>query len=265
MASLPEMMSCGCWLLQYRQDLDPAVAEAYWSAGHGDIVASTPGNREYRQLHFSREDHGFWPVGDGLGATIPADWRMDGMPEVALGRALPSLDSARAMRAIFVDEQNAFERTLAHLTGPGGSRWFTGAHRDDVGVRAVVLLRRRYGLRPGAFRRFVHDELGPALLAGGATEVRTHVFLPGTRFLWWTPGLKHDNPPHRRYAAAVVIGAGDRDGLDRVIHSREVAATARAQTANCTGLHAYAVTTTVPRVIEGRLCATGDARTTVAV
>jgi hypothetical protein len=254
----PVKVSSGCWLLWFRADLDPAVADAYWEGGHGDIVAAGPGKREYRQHHFSRDDHGFWPAPAGIGTRIPADWRLDGMPEVALGNVLPSFALVTATAKIFVDEQNAFERMLAQFTGPRGGRWFTGPHQDEVGVRMVVLIRRRRGVRLGKFRHFVHEVLAPALLTAGAQEVRSHVFLPGSHLLWMTPGLAHDNPPHRRYSAAIVIGAADRADLMRILHSPRVASTQDAQARHCVALHAYAVDRTVPRVIEHQLVTTSN-------
>ena len=249
-----EPVTSGCWLLSFRGDLDPAYADAYWEGGHGDVVAANPGTREYRQHHFSPDDHGFWPAPARLGTRIPADWRLDGMPEVTFGRSFPRVGMIRATAKIYLDEQNAFERMLAQFTGPRGGRWFTGPHQHDLGARAVVLIRRRHGLRPGSFRRFVHDKLAPALLVGGALELRSYVLIPWTRWLWITPGLTHENPAHRRYAAAIVIGAADRAGIDRVLHSPQVVATHDAQIRHCVGLHAYAVTRTVPRVLEHDRC-----------
>jgi len=95
--------------------------------------------------------------------------------------------------------------------------------------------------------------LGAALdQAPGVTELRTHAFLPYSRFAWPTPGVAHDNPPHRRYHAAVVIGAADRDALDAALRSPTVQATGEAQAKHCLALHAYAVEQTVAVVQDAR-------------
>jgi hypothetical protein len=108
------------------------------------------------------------------------------------------------------------------------------------------------------FKAFVHGVLGPALARSeGALEVRTHVFLPYSRWVWHTPGVTHDNPPHRRYHAVVVVGATSRDALERVLGSSEVSATAEAQAQNCVALHAYAVEETVTVVEDGAVGSAG--------
>ncbi len=253
----------GCWLLWLRADLDRDEARAYWRGPHAELVGGVGGIEEYRQLHFSARDHGFWPGGAGVGTRVPADWRVDGMPEVTFSRSVPSPGAAfNAVRHVFPDEANAFDRVLGLMAGPGGGRWFgvgSGGPADGGGVappghgvtppeltRAVVLIRRRPGIRLGTFRAFVHGTLGPALAqADGAAEVRTHAFLPYSWLLWRTPSVAHDNPVHRRYNAAVVVGAADRAALDAVLGSPEVSATGAAQAAHCVALHAYAVEETV--------------------
>lgn len=120
----------------------------------------------------------------------------------------------------FPDECNILDRTLAHATGPAGGRWHLSHETAGVGARAVVSIRRRPGLRRGAFRSFVHDGLGASLARSPhTTEVRTHVFLPYLGLAWPTPGVAHDDPPHRRHHAAILIGAADRLQLERGLGS----------------------------------------------
>ena len=83
-------------------------------------------------------------------------------------------------------------------------------------------------------------------------ELRTHAFLPYTEALWWTPGVAHDNPPHRRYHAAIVLGAANRGALDATIASPEVTVTQDDQAANCLALHTYAVDNTYAVVRDGQ-------------
>ena len=61
-----------------------------------------------------------------------------------------------------------------------------------------------------------------------------------------TPGVSHDNPPHRRYHGAVVLGTGTRAELDDVIASPDVTAAVKDQHVICTAVHAFAVDRTVP-------------------
>jgi hypothetical protein len=195
-----------------------------------------------------------------VGATVPSDWRVDGMPEVEFDSPLGSvLTLGPAVRSVFPDEANAFERVLCHLSGPRGGRRGRDAADEDIGARAVVLIRRRPGVHRRAFGRFVHETLARGLSAAAATlELRTHVFMPYSRLAWPTPSVAHDNPPHRRYHAAVVLGAPDRAALDEVLGAPSVNATRDAQREHCVALHAYAVEETVT-VVERR---TGGDRTT---
>jgi hypothetical protein len=250
----PTPRTTGCWLQWLRADLPREQARAYWRGPHARLVARVPGLDEYRQHHFSPRDHGFWPGPEGLGTSIPADWRIDGMPEVAFAGPLAPLRAlGPEVWAVYGDESKFIDRILPNLTGPGGGRWFRSGHDEDVGARAVVLVRRRADVGFRAFRSFVHDVLGAALdRTPGVLELRTHAFLPYTRVVWWTPGVAHDNPPHRRYHAAIVVGASDREGLDAVIASPEVGATRDAQAACCLALHAYAVDDTYAIVRDGR-------------
>lgn len=246
--------STGCWLLWLRADLPRDDARSYWRGPHARYAAQVPGIYEYRQLHFSAEDHGFWPGPGEIGTAIPADWRADGMAEVAYSSAVPPLASVMtAIRVVFPDECNLFDRTLAHATGAAGGRWHLSQDTAEVGARAVVLIRRRPGLRRGRFSSFVHDILGVSLARSPeTTELRTHVFLPYFRLAWPTPGVAHDNPPHRQYHAAIVIGAADRSALQRALDSHKVAATLNTQAAHCLALHAYAVQETVGVVLGGQ-------------
>jgi hypothetical protein len=108
-------------------------------------------------------------------------------------------------------------------------------------------------VRPGAFKAFLHDELGGALARAPQTlELHTHSFLRYSRLAWPTPGVAHDNPPHRRYHGAIVIGTASRAELDELLRSRELGATQRAQAHHCVALHAYAVEETFVVVEDGR-------------
>jgi hypothetical protein len=244
----------GCWLQWLRADLPREEARAYWRGPHARLVAAVPGLDEYRQHHFSPTDHGFWKAPPGVGTTVPEDWRIDGMPEVAFaGPLAPILALGPRVWAVYGDESRFIDRILANLTGPGGGRWFRSGRDEEVGARAVVLIRRRRDVRFTTFRSFVHGTLGPALdRAPGTLELRTHVFLPYTKLAWWTPGVAHDNPPHRRYHAAIVLAAADREALDAIIASPGVGATGDAQAAHALALHAYAVDETYTFVRDGR-------------
>jgi hypothetical protein len=231
------------WL---REDLPRETASAYWAGPHAAIVRRLPTLIEYVQHHFSATDHGFWPASERVGTQIPASWRVDGFPEVRFSSTAAALLTPLHMREVFFDEQNVFDRVLGQPTGPGGGRWWTDGVDDAVGQRVALLLRRRRGVRGRAFRRFVHERIGPALHAAGAQDLRTYTFLPWSRFMHTTPGVSHENPPGRRYHGAVVFGTINRAAVDDLLGSADVAALVADQHTALTAVHAFSVERSVP-------------------
>jgi hypothetical protein len=235
--------------LMLREDLPRQAASDYWAGPHGEIVKrGLPGVIEYVQHHFSPTDHGFWPATRMVGTQIPASWRLDGYPELRFKNTAAALTTSLHMREVFFDEQNVFARVLAHPSPPGGGRWWTDAFDDAVGHRVALLLRRRRGVRGGAFRRFVHERIGPALLAAGARDLRTYAFLPYSRFVNATPGVAHDNPADRRYHGLANLGLDDRAAVDALLASPQVAAIVADQHTVLTAVHAFSVERSVPVV-----------------
>ena len=231
------------WL---REDLPRETASAYWAGPHAQIVGRMPGLIEYVQHHFSVTDHGFWPSSEGVGTQSPANWRVDGFPELRFKSTASALTTPLHMREVFFDEQNVFERVLGQPTGPGGGRWWTEGFDHTVGHRVALLLRRRRGVRGGVFRRFVHERIGPALFAVGARDLRSYTFMPWSRFVHFTPGVSHENPTARRYHGAVVFGTENRAAVDNLLGSAQVAALVADQHTALTAVHAFTVERSVP-------------------
>ena len=69
-------------LLWMRQDKVRQAGMDYWSGGHAQIIAASPGLLEYRQQHLSETEHSFWPKATGLETAVPEDRRIDGIAEV---------------------------------------------------------------------------------------------------------------------------------------------------------------------------------------
>ncbi|MFI7666804.1 hypothetical protein [Nocardia sp. NPDC049526] len=234
--------SSAVYPVSLRDDLPREVATAYWAGPHAEIVKKHPHILEYIQRQFSPTDHGYWPATPRVGTLVAPVWRMDGFAEVRLrSLTVAALTTPVHMRGVFLDEQNVFDRVLGQLTGPRGGRWWTNGHDDTALHRTAVLLRRRRGVRGRTFRRFVHDELGSALHAAGARDLRTYTFLPYTQLAHMTPGVSHDNPAHRRYHGALVIGASSRDHLAELLKSPRVSAVIGDQARVLTAAHAYTV------------------------
>ena len=175
MSTITSASSVFLWL---RPDLSRQEARAYWAGPHSQLAARIPGLHEYRQHHFTADSPGAWPALDGVETVIPDDQRIDGMPEVTFEHVWSPLMGGKQGKKVRQDERNVFARTILHITGPGGGRWFKTGYGARVGARVVVLLRRRKRGRK-AFKRFIQDVLGPSLdAAPGVIELRTQTFLP---------------------------------------------------------------------------------------
>ncbi len=100
----------------------------------------------------------------GVETLIPADRRIDGVAEVTFTNLLSPLRGRTQTRLAYKDEVNVFRCTLLYAGPPSSARWYDVAGPGQkVGARSLIYLRRRGGVRTGAFRRFVSDELVPAL------------------------------------------------------------------------------------------------------
>ena len=252
MAERAAVRSGSSALVWLRADLDREVTRAHWAGPHAQLVARTPGFDEYRQHHFAPEGDGAWPAVEGVETVVPAKRRIDGMPEVTFAHAWSPLLGGRQAAKIRRDERNAFARTTVHLTDRGGGRWLKSGHGEDVRARVVILLRRRGGVRRGAWRTFVHDVLGPALDgADGTLELRTQTFLPFNRRLWDSPGVAHDYPPDERFHASIVLGASRREALGQVMSTVSGALAAELRE-HCVAIHAYDVEQTYVFTRHGR-------------
>jgi len=232
--------------LMLRSDMAREAATTYWANAHAEKVKKLPNLIEYNQWLFSPAEHGFWPATPSVGTTIPETWRVDGCAEIRFRSLAAMLTTAPHAREVYLDEQNIFARVLGQPTGPGGGRWWTEGFDDTVGHRVALLLRRRRGVRGGVFRRFVHERIGPALLAAGARDLRTYTFLPWTQLAHTSPGVAHDNPPEHRYHGMVLFGTESRAAVDDLLNTAHVAALVADQHTALTAVHAYTVERTVP-------------------
>jgi hypothetical protein len=156
-------------------------------------------------------------------------------------------------RLAYEDEVNVFRRTLLYAGPPYSARWYDVAGPGDkAGARSLIYLRRREGVKTGTFRRFLTDEIVPALLNTGAlTELRTQVFMPWTQRLWDTPNVAHDNPADQRFHGSLILGSTDTDALQAIFASREITKLSAKMPKIISALHAYEVAETLTYVSDG--------------
>lgn len=164
-------------LLWMRTDQPRQQGMDYWKGPHSKIISATPGMEEYRQIHLRETNPGLWPATSGVETVIPAERRVDGVAEVTFTSLLSPLLGRKQTGLAYKDEVNVFRRTLLYLGPPYSARWYdVAAPGEKVGARSLIYLRKQDGVKTGAFRRFLRDEVVPALVKAGALgELRTQV------------------------------------------------------------------------------------------
>ncbi|MGE0569898.1 MAG: strictosidine synthase [Dehalococcoidia bacterium] len=227
----------------------------YWKGPHSKIIAATPGIEEYRQIHLADDHPGLWPEVFGVETVIPAERRIDGIAEVTFTSALSPLWGRKQTRLAYKDEVNVFRRTLLYAGLPYSARWYDTADPGErTGARSLIYLRKREGVKTRAFRRFLTDELVPALLeAGSLRELRTQVFMPWIKRLWDTPNVAHDNPADQHFHASLILGFTDANARRAFFGGGEIATLSGRLSRFVSAVHAYEVTEGLTYVRDGKV------------
>jgi hypothetical protein len=242
-------------LLWMRTDQPRQQGMDYWKGPHSKIISATPGFEEYRQIHLAEDNPGLWPATSGVETVIPAERRIDGVAEVTFASLLSPLRGRKQTRLAYKDEINVFRRTLLYAGPPYSARWYDVAGPGEkVGARSLIYLRRRNDVKTRAFRRFLRDELVPALVKTGALrELRSQVFMPWIERLWDTPNVAHDNPADQRFHASLILGFTDTNALRAFFASAEMAALSGKLPDFVSAVHAYEVAEALPYVKDGKI------------
>jgi hypothetical protein len=240
-------------LLWMRTDQPRQTGMDYWKGPHSKIITATPGFDEYRQLHLAETNPGLWPATPGVETAIPADRRIDGVAEVTFASVLSPLLGRKQTRLAYQDEINVFRRTLLYAGPPNSTRWYHVARPgEQVGARALIYLRRREGVSGRDFRKFINDELIPALANTGVLrELRTQVFLPWSKRLWDTPNVAHDNPTDQRFHASLMLGFADASTRGDFFESDEIATLSDDLSTYASAVHAYDLSAALTYVKDG--------------
>ncbi|MDO7846145.1 strictosidine synthase [Hymenobacter sp. M29] len=231
-------------LLWVRPDKPREATMARWKGPHAKIIAATEGFEQYRQLHFREQNTGLWPATPGVETAIPASRRVDGVAEVTLAGLTSPLKGKAQTKLAYADEVNLFQRTILYAGLPGWSRWYQVAPAGTVvGTRSLVFLRRREGASAAQFRRFIDEELAPALAnTGSLKELRTQNFMAWKKSLWDTPNVAHDNAPADQFHASVLLGFAD-EAAEKAFFSQPLLESLSQRLALfCSAAHAYQLT-----------------------
>ena len=242
-------------LLWMRTDQSRQQGMDHWKGPHSKIISATPGMEEYRQIHLAENNPGLWPAISGVETVIPAERRIDGVAEITFASVLSPLRGRKQTRLAYKDEVNVFRQTLLYAGPPFSARWYDLAGPGEkAGARSLIYLRRREGVKTGAFRRFLADELVPALVKTEALqELRTQVFMPWIQRLWDTPNVAHDNPTDQRLHASLILGFADTNALRALFGSGEIATLSGKLPEFVSAVHAYEVTEALTYVKDSKV------------
>jgi hypothetical protein len=242
-------------LLWMRSDQPRRQGMDYWKGPHSKIISATPGFEEYRQIHLAEINPGLWPAISGVETIIPAERRIDGVAEVTFASLLSPLRGRQQTRLAYQDEVNVFRRTLLYAGPPYSARWYdVGGPGERIGARSLIYLRMREGVRTSSFRRFLRDELVPALAKTGALrELRTQVFMPWIERLWDTPNVAHDNRADQRFHASMILGFSAPNALRSFFASEEIATVSGKLPEFVSAVHAYEVSEALTYVKDGKI------------
>lgn len=242
-------------MLWIRTDQPRQQGMDYWKGPHSKIISPTPGFNEYRQIHLAETNPGLWPASAGLETAIPADRRIDGVADVTFASVLSPLLGRKQTRLAYQDEINVFRRTLLYAGLPNTARWYdVEGPSKKTGARALIYLRKREGAGTRPFRKFITDQLVPALANTGAlTELRTQVFMPWNEKLWDTPNVAHDNPKDQHFHASISLGFEDSPVRSAFFESSTLRNLSGPLASVASAVHAYNVTAALTYVKDGRI------------
>jgi len=242
-------------LLWMRTDQPRQQGMDHWKGPHSKIISATPGMEEYRQIHLAENNPGLWPAISGVETVIPTERKIDGVAEITFASLLSPLRGRKQTKLAYKDEVNVFRRTLLYAGGPYSARWYDVAGPGEkVGARSLIYLRRREGVKTGAFRTFLKDELVSALVKTEALrELRTQVFMPWIERFWDTPNVAHDNPTDQRYHASLILGFTDTNAMRALFDSGEIATLSGSLPAFVSAVHAHEVSGALTYVKDGKI------------
>ncbi len=234
-------------LLWMRTDKPRQEGMDRWAGPHAQIIAANKGLHEYRQIHFAEKNGGLWPSITGVETTIPQDRKVDGVADVTLKSVFSVLSGKEQNRLAYADEVNLFKRTLLYAALPKWSRWYNVAPPEErVDARCMVFFRIKAGVPEDDFKKFMDDELAPALAnTGMLKELRSKVYMPWKQKQWDTPNVLHDNPEEVQFQASLILGFSDGRVMEQFFSSDAVKALSSRLSVFCSAVHAYEIEKTL--------------------
>jgi hypothetical protein len=224
-----------------------------WKGPHSQIISANKGLYEYRQIHFAENNIGLWKPIQGVETSIPSDRKIDGVADVTLKNLFSIFRGKEQNKLAYADEVNLFKRTLLYAAFPKNSKWYNVTEANTkIGANAMVFFRIKEGVKESDFKKFIMDELTPALANTGVLkELRSKVYNPWKQKQWNTPNVAHDNDKSVQFQASVMLGFADKSEMEKFFNSQEVKALSERISTFCSAVHAYENIETITYVKEG--------------
>ncbi len=241
-------------LLWMRTDKPRQAGMDRWKGPHAQIIAANKGLWEYRQIHFAENNTGLWQSINGVETNIPQDRKIDGVADVTLKNLFSIFRGKKQNKLASADEVNLFKRTILYAAFPKNSRWYEVANpTTKIEASAMVFFRKKEGVSNKDFKKFINDELTPAIAnIGTLKELRNKTYNPWKQKQWNTPNVEHDNDKTVQFQASLMLGFSNKAEMGIFFNSQEIKKLLERISIFCSAVHAYEITEIITFVQGGK-------------
>ena len=241
-------------LLWMRTDTSRQAGMDRWKGPHAQIIAANKGLLEYRQIHFAENNTGLWQPINGVETTIASNRKIDGVADVTLKNLLSIFRGKKQNKLASADEINLFKRTILYAAFPKNSRWYEVAGPDTkIEASAMVFFRKKEGVNENDFKKFINEELTPALAnTNQLKELRNKAYNPWKQKQWNTPNVEHDNDKTVQFQASLMLGFSNNAEMEKFFNSEEIKKLSERISTYCLAVHAYEIAETITFVKDGK-------------
>lgn len=241
-------------LLWMRSDKPRNESMDRWKGPHAKIISANKGLSEYRQIHFTENNTGLWPLIQGVETHIPQDRKVDGVADVTLKNLFSVFKGKKQNKLAFADEVNLFKRTILYAAFPKNSKWFNVEDGNKkIEARTMVFFRIKEGVAVDDFNKYILSELSPSLANMGVLkELRSKVYNPWKHKQWNSPNVLHDNDMSVQFQASIILGFEDKTQMEKFFRSDAVKNISNRLSFFCSAIHAYEIDETLTFVKNGK-------------
>ena len=154
----------------------------------------------------------------------------------------------------FADEVNFLKRSILYIAYPKNAKWYEVAKPETkIEASSIVFFRKKEGVSDNDFKRFINEELTPALAnTGMLKELRNKVYNPWKQKDWLTPNVAHDNDKTVQFQASLILGFADKTEKENFFKSEAIKQLSERISIFCSAVHAYDVAETITFVKDGK-------------